>query len=408
MNLAKTATEQRLRLAAQYRPDLVDAARSIAANLPLRRAETDTLRHIPASTMAELEAAHLFDIMKPRAYGGQEASLETMMDCIVALAEGDGAVGWTAALLNDCAWAVSAFYSEDVASEIFAAGSATRVAGAFQPSGARVRRTEGGVVVDSGTWAFVSGIHHADWVALGLPLFDDAGQLTEQLFAIIPVSEVQILDDWQTSGLRGTGSNSVSLSDVFIPDERALDFSKLVAGDYGSAHLEGKALYRHSMIPVFSTNLAFSGLGIAKAVLDGFIEKATHRGIAHTQYRKQSEAAVTHLQVGEASAKIDCADLLLRANIRNIGEISVSGSDMPLVMRTEIRRNASYANKLLGEAVDMLVGASGGTIAYTDHPLNRLWRDARAAGMHPGLNAASGLELHGRVLFGLDPMTPMV
>lgn len=358
--------------------------------------------------MAELEGAHLFDILKPAVYGGQEASLQTLMDCVVALAGGDGAVGWTVALINACAWNASAFYSEDVASQFFAAGGETHIVGAFQSSGATVRRVDNGVMVDHGTWAFASGIHHADWVMLGLPILNDTGQLAEQLFAITPKSNVEIVDDWDTSGLRGTGSNSISLSNVFIPNERVLEFSKIATGSYGSEHLEGKALYRFPLIPMASTNLAFTALGIAKATLAGFTEIATKRGIAHTHYRKQSEAAVTHLQVGEASAKIDCADLLLRANIRNLDEVSGHGAPMPLLMRAEIRRNASYANKLLGEAVDMLVGASGSSLARAGHPLNQLWRDARVAGQHPGINSGSAFELYGRVLFGMDPMTPMV
>lgn len=408
MNFPKVATEERTRLPATYRPDLVARAQSVAGKLPARRAETDSLCLLPDSTLADLEAACLFDIMKPAAYGGQEASLGTLMDCILALAKGDGAVGWTVALLNEAAWGVATFYREEIATPIFKARKPIRMAGAFQSKSAKVRWVEDGVIIDAGRWSFVSGIRHADWVVLGLPILDESGQLVQQLFAVMPVTDVEIVNDWDTIGLRGTGSHSVSLSNVFVPVERTLDFATILRGEYGSAHLDDKALYRMPMIPLFATTLGFTGLGIAMAVVEEFIGMATRRGIVYTQYGRQSDAAVTHLQTAEVKAKIECAELLLRKNVATIEGGSQRMATMPLHMRAEIRRNAAYANKLLGEAVDIIITASGGSFTFVDHPLNRLWRDARVAGMHAGLNTASGLELYGRVLFGLDPLTPMV
>jgi alkylation response protein AidB-like acyl-CoA dehydrogenase len=407
MTSLATISEERSRKAAPYRPDLVAAAEAIAANLPGRRAETDRLCRLPLSTMLELEAAHLLDIMTPAAYGGQEASLQTLMDCIVALARGDGAVGWTVSLLSGGAWGASAFYDEETAAPLFA-GDNIHLAGTFQAQGAKIRRIADGVVIDGGTWRFASGIHHATWVTLGLPIIGDDGQLLEQVAATVPVSDIQILDDWDTLGLRGTGSNSVSVSNVFVPNARVVDFSAIMAGSYASAHLEGHALYRMPLVPFFFTKLGFTGLGLAKAMADGFVELSGRRGIPHSQYGKQSEAAVTHLQIGEATAKIECAELLLRKCVRDLEQSSVDASPLSLSMRAELRRNASFANKLNREAIDILANASGASFAFADHPLNRLWRDARVASLHFGINPESGFELYGRVRLGLDPGTPMV
>jgi 3-hydroxy-9,10-secoandrosta-1,3,5(10)-triene-9,17-dione monooxygenase len=407
MNYVTAAVAGRTRKAAPYRPELVAAAEAIAANLPERREETDRLCKLPDSTIRELEEAKLFDIMKPAAYGGEEASYQTLMDCTVALSKGDAAVGWTMSLLSGGAWAAAAFYNEESAQQFFSSGDNVRMAGAFQPKRAKVRRTPEGVIIDSGTWGFASGIRHSSWIFLGLPLFDENGQLTGQVGATVPVSDVQILDDWDTIGLRGTGSNSVSVFDTFVPNSRIVDFATVMAGDYPSAHLESHALYRMPLVPFFFTKLSFIGLGVAKAVVDEFTESSGRRGILHTQYEKQSEAAVTHLQLGEASAKIECADLLLRKCVQDMDDAAVNGVSLSLPARATIRRNSSYANQLAREAIDLLVNASGASLAFTSHPLNRLWRDARVASLHAGISPTAALELYGRVRLGLDPATLM-
>jgi hypothetical protein len=73
-----------------------------------------------------------------------------------------------------------------------------------------------------------------------------------------------------------------------------------------------------------------------------------------------------------------------------------------------IRRDAGAASQLIWEAMDLLAGASGGSFAFTKNPMNRLWRDARVAGMHGGLNASTNMELFGRILCQKEPNSPML
>jgi 3-hydroxy-9,10-secoandrosta-1,3,5(10)-triene-9,17-dione monooxygenase len=407
MNYVTTAIEEGARIRAPYRPDLVAAAEAIAANLPTRQEETDRLCKLPDSTLREIEDAHLLDILTPAAYGGQEASFQTLMDCVVALSKGDGAVGWVVSLLCGGAWTTAAFYDQETASSFFSSGENVHFVSTFQPKSAKARRTPEGLVIDSATWSFTSGVRHAGWVTVGVPLFDDGGQLVEQVAATVPVSDVEILDDWDTVGLRGTGSNSISVSGVFVPNARLVNVATALGGTFASAHLESHALYRMPLIPFIFTKLAFTGLGIAKAFVDEFAELSPRRGILHTRYGKQSEAAVTHLQVGEATAKIECAELLLRKCVKDLEDAAVDAVPLSLPVRAATRRNAAYASQLTRETVEMLANASGGSFAFAGHPLNRLWRDAHVASLHAGLNPASALELYGRVRLGLDPETHM-
>jgi len=387
--------------------NLVAAATALIPALRSRSSETDALARLPDSTIADLEKAHLFDMLVPKIYGGLQCSLRTFMDAVVELGRGDGSAAWTVALLSSSTWMAATLYPKHVVDEVFSSGK-FRTGGVLAPRAVKAKRVDGGVLIEEGSWSFNSGVDHAQWDILGIPVFDESGQFIDSGSALIPVSQVTLLHDWDTIGLRGSGSTSVAVKDVFVPNERIALLSKTLQEDYASTHLRDEPLYRLALIPFLATKLVFPALGIAKAALELFLEKAPHRGIAYTWYEKQDEAAITHLQAGEASAKIDAAELMLRRSVDVIEASAVSGTRMALEQRARIRRDAGAASQLIWEAMDLLAGASGGSFAYTKNPMNRLWRDARVAGMHGGLNASANMELFGRILCKKEPNIPLL
>jgi 3-hydroxy-9,10-secoandrosta-1,3,5(10)-triene-9,17-dione monooxygenase len=163
-----------------------------------------------------------------------------------------------------------------------------------------------------------------------------------------------------------------------------------------------------ALVPFLATKLVFPALGIAKAALELFLEKAPHRSIAYTWYEKQDEAAITHLQAGEASAKIDAAELMLRRSVDVLEAGAASGTRMALEQRARIRRDAGAASQLIWEAMDLLAEASGGSFVYAKNPMNRLWRDVRVAGIHGGINTSTNMELFGRILCAKEPNTSLL
>jgi alkylation response protein AidB-like acyl-CoA dehydrogenase len=387
--------------------NLVAAATALIPTLRSRSSETDALARLPDSTIADLEKAHLFDMLVPKIYGGLQCSLRTFMDAVVELGRGDGSAAWTVALLSSSTWMAATLYPKHVVDEVFSGGK-FRTGGVLAPRTVKAKRVDGGVLIEEGSWSFNSGVDHAQWDILGIPVFDESGQFVDSGSALIPVSQVTLLHDWDTIGLRGSGSTSVAVKDVFVPNERIALLSKTLQEDYASTHLRDEPLYRLALVPFLATKLVFPVLGIAKAALELFLEKAPHRGIAYTWYEKQDEAAITHLQAGEASAKIDAAELMLRRSVDVLEASAASGTRMALEQRARIRRDAGAASQSIWEAMDLLAGASGGSFAYTKNPMNRLWRDARVAGMHGGLNASANLELFGRILCKKEPNIPLL
>jgi 3-hydroxy-9,10-secoandrosta-1,3,5(10)-triene-9,17-dione monooxygenase len=385
--------------------DLVAIACSLVPKLRSRSSETDALAKLPDATIEDFEKARLFDMVVPKMYGGLQSALGTYMDVLVQIGRGDGSAAWTLALLSASTWMATTLYPKPVVDEIYAAGENIRVAGVIAPREAKTRPVDGGVVIENGLWAFNSGVQHAQWDVLGIPIFDKAGRLVDNGNALIPISDVTLLHDWDTIGLRGSGSTSVSVKDIFVPNERIALRSRALREDYASTHLRDQPLYRLPLIPFLATNLVVPMLGMAKAALELTLEKAPNRGIAFTFYQRQDEAAVTHLQVGEASSKIDAAELIVARAFDELEASSLSGERLSVEQRARIRRDAGFANQLIWEAVDLLAGASGGSFAHVRNPMNRLWRDVRVAGLHGGICISTTMELFGRILCGKEPNT---
>jgi 3-hydroxy-9,10-secoandrosta-1,3,5(10)-triene-9,17-dione monooxygenase len=157
----------------------------------------------------------------------------------------------------------------------------------LDPRKVKTKRVAGGVLIEKGSWSFSSGVHHAHWDILGIPIFDEAGQFIDSGSALIQRSQVTLLNDWDTIGSRGSGSTSVAVKDVFVPNERVALLSKTLREDYASTHLRDQQLYRLPLIPFLATKLVFPALGMAKAALGRFLEKAPHRSILSSLFRKR-------------------------------------------------------------------------------------------------------------------------
>jgi 3-hydroxy-9,10-secoandrosta-1,3,5(10)-triene-9,17-dione monooxygenase len=388
--------------------DVVAAAAALAPALRSRAAETDALSKLPDATIADLEKARLFDLVRPKMYGGLQLSYETYLDAMIELARGDGSTAWTISLMTTFAWLTSVSYPQHVTDEVFAPGASVRICGAIGPRKAKTRRVAGGYVIEEGLWTYNTGYYHAQWDQLGIPLVDDAGELIGRGAALLPASDVTPLNDWDTIGLRGTGSTSVTVKDVFVPDERIASMGRNLQDDFAATHLRDVPAYRTPVVPTLALRLVCPMVGMARAAVDLLTAKIGTRGIAFTTYEKQDEAAVTHLQIGEATAKIDAAEAVIRQAIRLLESGTERRERMSVEQRARIWRDAAFASQLLWEAVDRLAGASGTAFVNRNGPMNRIWHDVRVATMHGALYADTCFEIYGRVAAGKAPNTALL
>ncbi|MGF6637924.1 3-hydroxy-9,10-secoandrosta-1,3,5(10)-triene-9,17-dione monooxygenase [Paraburkholderia sp. MM5496-R1] len=388
--------------------DLRARAASLVPALKGRAAEVDQLGRLPQQTIDELEAGGLLGLTTPRKYGGQQVSVRTVLEVVSELGRGDASTAWVAALLNVTTWAAATLFSEAAADEVFGGPEPARVVGVLSARKAVVKKVEGGYLIEEGLWGFNSGIYHANWDLLGIPLVDENGKTIDQGVALIRASDVKILDDWNVIALRGTGSSSVSVTNVFVPDARVASLSEAIEGNYRSTHLAEEPLYRVACMPMLAIILTFPALGIAAAALETFLEQLPRRGIQYTWYAKQAEAPVTHLQVGEASARLDAARAIIERQADAMDRSAASGTYMAYLDRAKVRRDVGFAEKLIWEAVDSLASASGGSLASMNNRFTRIWHDARVACLHGIVAPATNFETYGRIACDQPADTPLI
>jgi 3-hydroxy-9,10-secoandrosta-1,3,5(10)-triene-9,17-dione monooxygenase len=388
--------------------DLVSHAASLVPTLKSRAAEVDQLGRLPQETIDDLNAGGLFSLTTPRLYGGRQSSVRTFLEVVSELGRGDASTAWVVALLNVTTWAAAALFDKETSDELFGGPEPARVAGVLSPRKASVKKVEGGYLIEEGVWGFNSGIYHANWDMLGMPIVDADGKVIDQGIALIPAAELRVLNDWNVMALRGTGSSSVSVSNLFVPDARVASMSQAIEGKYGATHLASEPLYRVACMPMLAIILTFPALGIARAALDTFLELLPRRGIQYTWYTRQAEAAVTHLQVGEASAKLDAARAIIERHADAMDRYAASGEPMPYMERAKVRRDVGLAEKLVWEGVDALATASGGSLASLGNPFARVWHDARVASLHGIVVPATNFEMYGRLACGQPADTPLI
>ncbi|CAB3760304.1 acyl-CoA dehydrogenase family protein [Paraburkholderia humisilvae] len=388
--------------------DVVAAAAALVPALRARAAETDALSKLPDATIADLQKARLFDMVRPQMYGGLQVSYETYLDALIEVARGDGATAWTLGLISTGMWLVAVSYPKHVADQVFGQNPNVRICGALGPRKAKTRRVAGGYVIEDGLWMYNTGVYHSQWDQLGIPLVDDAGTVIGRGAALLPVSEITLLNDWDTIGLRGSGSTSVTVKDVFVPDERIVSMSRTVQDDYAATHLTDMLPYRMPMVPTLAIRLVCSMVGMARAAVELFMEKIGTRGIAFTIYEKQDDATVTHLRIGEATAKIDAAESILRQAIRILETSTERREKMSAQQRARIWRDAGFASRLIWEGVDQLAGASGTAFINRNAPMSRIWHDVRVAYMHGGIYIDTCYEVYGRVAAGKSSVSFML
>jgi len=384
------------------RPDeLVGKAASLFKLLRTNAAATDSARRLHDENIRALRESGLLSLSRPKRFGGYEVSFRTNFDVIAEIGRACASTAWVAALVNFGNW-LAALMPEQAQQQLFSDPDYSS-AGAAAPSN-QVRRVTGGYIV-SGSWGFASGCLHAKWGGCMILMTNEEGAFQGPGIAMFPMSDAEIRDTWYTAGMRGTGSNTIVLTEKFVPDHLILPIGPALQGVY-PAHPEN-GLYRSDFSSVLIMVLVPPFLGLARAALDEFYQKAPKRSIGFTTYTRQSEAPISHLQAAEASMLTDSAHFHAYRAADDIDAAAATGIHPNAMQRARIRMDCAQAARYAQQAVNLLMTASGAGGMAESNPMQRIWRDVNTAAAHAGMAYNTNLELYGRQLFGLPSMSEM-
>lgn len=351
------------------RDELLLRAAALVPVLKQRAARTEELRQIPPETVHDLRTSGLIRIGNPERYGGQGLEIDTAHEVAWELARGCGSTGWCYSLWTVHNWWLGHF-PERAQEEFFADGPDTLFSSGLNPAGGKATPVRDGYRV-SGRWGFSSGCDAATWLMVA------TGTQTAQTWLLLPRSDYEIVDTWFAAGMRGSGSKDVVVSDAFVPAYRALDPNRAGADDLTGWALHKRLSYRVPLRSLTGWDLAAPVVGMAQGAIDAFVSR--------TRESASVDSVAMHLRLAEASAEVDAARALHRADIREMLDAATRGETLTDVDRARFRRDKAFVTKLCVRAVNRLFEAAGAHAILESDPLQRVHRDAHAASHHAAL-----------------------
>jgi len=371
-------------ISAKTTREWVERARALKPVLEESAAEIEQTRSIPAHVLDALHAAQMFRTVMPRSVGGAELDPATHAQVVAAIAEGDASVAWCIAQAA-CASMACAYLKPHVAQKVFGEPCAVFTFGYTRGEPPCLALpAEGGWRI-SGTWTFGSGNRAATWLGGHCRLCDGKGEPRKhpdgrfvERTMLFPRSAATVDDaSWDVMGLCGTGSDTYSVSDLFVPSDYSV-IPRATARDHNlpegvvaqaePERQESGILYRHSMQLVASCGLSSVAIGAAQAMLDAFIPLAR---------KKTPSNAIALRDDGWVQARLAQAD-------------------------AKISSAKAWLVSLLHDAADILFQEAGATAIFRSNPFERRFRDVHTVSIQVQGSIAR-MQSAGQFYLGLTP-----
>jgi alkylation response protein AidB-like acyl-CoA dehydrogenase len=380
--------------------DTVERARALAPQILAAADEIERQRRLPDPLVTALHVGGFFRMLLPRSLGGAELDPPTFVQVTEAIARADASAAWVICQTNGCSM-TAAYLRPEVARTIFG-GEPAGVLAWGPPSESKAVVEDGGYRL-TGSFNFGSGSRHATWLGGQAPIVEADGTprrrngVAERRTLLFPAGRATMKDVWHVIGLRGTGSDSFSVTDLFVPHEHTF------ARDQPSERHYQAPLYCFPQGSLYASGFAGVAMGIARSMLADFVALAsdkTPRGYS----RALRESAVTQSRVAQAEAQLGAARVYLLSSLQEIWAAVGRSGVLGLDQRVAIRLAASHAIQQAREVADFAYHGAGGTAVFTSNAFERRFRD-----IHTVSQQLQGRDDHfenvGKFLLGLPPDT---
>ena len=379
--------------------EIVAEAHRLVPLLADHAAEAEAQRRPPSAVIEQLREARLFDLFTPRAFGGLELDVDSFVEVVLALARGDASMSWLTGFYIMHNWMFCHFPIE-FQEELFANAPHVLAPAAIAPMG-KVEATDGGVRL-SGRWSWGTGINDApDWVIVGVHRPSANGGKPQILLCAVPRDVVEVEDVWHTSGMRATGSHDIVVKDVVIAAQQMIDAGPLRDGVDAPEH--DAPLYRTPMLPMLILAVALPVVGQARGVADRFADRIQGRTLLGTK-TKQSDTAAAQMRLARAELECTQAEGLIRSTVAELMELR---NHATVADRARLTAQVALAVDQSKRVVRLVAEASGASAYFSKDPLQRTLRDVEMMTCHPTLSFDTSMEMHGRLMLGLEPNGPV-
>lgn len=384
---------------------LIARVHEIGPLLREKAAEADRDRRVPQPCIDALDAAGIFRINSPRAFGGLEGGARMLLDVTSTIGTYCTNAAWIS-VISSVSTMLALRFPASAQERIFGTGPAPRMSSIIvSPGGSALREGDGYRV--SGEWPFASNIFHAEWAIGVVPIREKADAEPEPGYVVLHRSQYDIKDTWYTVGMRGTGSNTIVARDQWVPADQVVRVGALLGPGFETAPTSS-FLQRLTPVSMFPTVIISGPLGAAKAALKLTAELAAKRPVTYSKYLPQNTSGAFVQGIGAVRAKIDTAELMLQRAADTIDAAARNRESMSPQTRAGLRNDVGHATHNLADALNDIAWLHGTALFAEFNPLNRLWRDVNTGVRHAIAASPLGYEIGGSAVLGIDPPTPLV
>ena len=377
-------------VALQDNPDsYLATARELAPRIADTADRIDHERELPEELFAELADKGFFRLLVPRSLGGGEIDYLEHLAIVQTFAEVDGSTAWCINQNNVFA-TVSAKMSEPLAREIWDAPRAVVANG--PPTNASAVPVNGGYRL-TGRWNFSSGCRHATWMAAVAPVTEPSTDKREDRMLIMPKEQVNLVDVWQVNGLRGTGTFSFEVKDVFVPSERTFNLSAIPR--------EEGPLYVMPMLLLFASGFACTALGVARSALDAAVELAGGKR-PRLEQNLLRDKPIVQREIGRAEAIWGSARAFLLETATAAWASACKVHALTLEERIRLRLASTHAIRMAAATADIAYEVCGSDSVFEHKPIQRRFQDAHVITQQIQGRMAH-YETAGQFFLGLEP-----
>ena len=388
---------------------LVERAAALRPLLQAQQADNDRLGRYSDEVHEAFRRAGFYRIMQPRLFGGYQLDPSVFLRVVMEISRGHPGSGWCFTLAGSHGYFVAGHWPLDVQAELFGSDGEFRAAHVVGPFGT-MTRTEGGYVVD-GVWPFASGIPVSTHF-IGGSLAPGPDGSMRHVFFVVPKDKLAILPDWgegRFMGMQASGSNSVRLDKVFVPDRHLIDVNMMTSSEAFPEGSPGCEIHRDPMylavlVGWFHCEFGAIMTGAARAALDEFAELARTKTMMTNPAAKRIEDPFVQNLYARALGLADSAEAL------TLAAVEVYAAQCRRAVRDHAPIRAKDTFKVWGmarnacvmacEAVEMLFHAAGASTGRRDQRLQRYFRDIEMYRLH--IQSQPMLPtMRGRAEFGL-------